>query len=209
MTKAIDELALKVRNKTGFPIFEEDIPKFARALIAEYEKAAGSEPVAHVHTFQNGGEALSWFGESSNAASSPDWVSSKPLYARPDPRVAELEAENEQLKTVPMKYRRMEFNAQLQQENASLQEENDTLRRIHEENIEILTRQRDEYKADAERMNFLENKVPSSYTGLSFDYVKHVESGYVLEKGFRICWHHRLGKRFETIRAAIDDAIGE
>ena len=69
-------------------------------------------------------------------------------------QVAELKAENKRLKTVPMKYRRMEFNAQLQKENADLQfrndrlvqnyaevtEEKDTLRRIHAENIEILTR---------------------------------------------------------------------
>lgn len=48
-------------------------------------------------------------------------------------QIAELKAENERLKTVPMKYRRMEFNAQLQKENDELK------------------RQRDEYKADAER----------------------------------------------------------
>ena len=35
-------------------------------------------------------------------------------------RVAELEAENVRLKTVPMKYRRMTFNAQLQGENNEL-----------------------------------------------------------------------------------------
>jgi hypothetical protein len=35
-------------------------------------------------------------------------------------RISELERELEAAKTVPMKYRRMEFNAQLQQENESL-----------------------------------------------------------------------------------------
>lgn len=35
-------------------------------------------------------------------------------------KVAELEKENARLKTVPMKYRRMQFNAQLQDENAEL-----------------------------------------------------------------------------------------
>ena len=35
-------------------------------------------------------------------------------------KIAELEAEVERLKTVPMKYRRMAFNAQLQDENSEL-----------------------------------------------------------------------------------------
>lgn len=39
-------------------------------------------------------------------------------------RIAELEAANARLKTVPMKYRRMEFNAQLQQRIAELEREN-------------------------------------------------------------------------------------
>ena len=42
------------------------------------------------------------------------------LGKHPDPRIAELEAEVSSLKTVPMKYRRMEFNAQLQRENEVL-----------------------------------------------------------------------------------------
>ena len=75
-------------------------------------------------------------------------------------QLAELKAENERLNTVPMKYRRMAFNAQLQKENEDLQfrndrlvqdfadvtEENDALRRIHAENIEIFKRQLAEYK---------------------------------------------------------------
>lgn len=75
--------------------------------------------------------------------------------------LAEYKAENERLNTVPMKYRRMAFNAQLQKENEDLQfrndrlvqdfadvtEENDALRRIHAENIEIFKRQLAEYKA--------------------------------------------------------------
>ena len=35
-------------------------------------------------------------------------------------KVAELEEENARLRTVPMKYRRMAFNAQLQDENNEL-----------------------------------------------------------------------------------------
>lgn len=63
-------------------------------------------------------------------------------------RVRELEEENARLKTVPMRYRRMQFNAELQDENAALrqqlqsaQEENNTLRRIHKENIDILVKE--------------------------------------------------------------------
>ena len=42
-------------------------------------------------------------------------------------KCAELEAKVEQLKMVPMKYRRMEFNAQLQRENMELRVERDAL----------------------------------------------------------------------------------
>ena len=41
---------------------------------------------------------------------------------------ASRDAEIARLKTVPMKYRRMEFNAQLQDEVAKLEKENDQLR---------------------------------------------------------------------------------
>lgn len=51
-----------------------------------------------------------------------------------DPRIEEAEAElrrlqaqNERLKTLPMKYRRMEFNAQLQTENDRLRAQRDEL----------------------------------------------------------------------------------
>jgi hypothetical protein len=45
------------------------------------------------------------------------------MVADRDAKIAALNAENERLKTVPMKYRRMEFNAQLQNENFSLRTE--------------------------------------------------------------------------------------
>ena len=45
-------------------------------------------------------------------------------------RVAELEAENAKLRTIPLKYRRMEFNAQLQQEVQRLEAENAALRAV-------------------------------------------------------------------------------
>ena len=42
--------------------------------------------------------------------------------------IARLRAELERLKTVPMKYRRMEFNAQLQEENSKLRAEVELMR---------------------------------------------------------------------------------
>lgn len=44
------------------------------------------------------------------------------MHAYADAEKAALRAELERLKTVPMKYRRMAFNAQLQTENAALRE---------------------------------------------------------------------------------------
>lgn len=43
-----------------------------------------------------------------------------------------LQAENERLKTLPMKYRRMEFNAQLQTENDRLRAQRDELLKVLE-----------------------------------------------------------------------------
>ncbi len=55
--------------------------EFSRRLVAELAK---QEPVAFIHTFESG-EALSWFGESSNYTGRPDFVKSTPLYAAPIP----------------------------------------------------------------------------------------------------------------------------
>lgn len=61
---------------------------------------------------------------------------------------------------------------------------------------------------DAERLDWLEKKVVSKgMHGLSFDFVRHVEDGQVLERGVRIMWRHHLGERHPTIRAAIDEAL--
>lgn len=67
-------------------------------------------------------------------------------------RIAVLEQENARLSAIPMKYRRMEFNAQLQNENTHLQEESDTLRRIHAENLAILNQQLALAQADNQRL---------------------------------------------------------
>lgn len=47
--------------------------------------------------------------------------------AERDARIAELEQENAKLKTVPMKYRRMAFNAELQEKVAGLERQHEAL----------------------------------------------------------------------------------
>jgi len=56
--------------------------------------------------------------------------------------LAEKDAEIERLKTVPMKYRRMAFNAQLQEENKALR----TAMTTGERKVRLLTNQRDKAK---------------------------------------------------------------
>lgn len=51
---------------------------------------------------------------------------------------------------------------------------------------------------------WLEEQAEKSRTGISFDYCRHVEEGYVVEKGFRFMRHHHLGQRAESIRKAIE-----
>ena len=66
----------------------------------------------------------------------------------------------------------------------------------------------DDVVRDAERLNDLEALVKSKgMHGLSFDYCRHVEDGYVVEKGFRLMWRHTLCERKPTLREAIDAAM--
>lgn len=91
----IDELALKVGAEIWPDTVRntEECARFARIIIAEYEKAAGSEPVVvvspkpHHKTWSEIDKLLR--------------VGTK-LYMRPDQRVAELEAEIKRLQEVVM-----------------------------------------------------------------------------------------------------------
>jgi regulator of replication initiation timing len=65
-----------------------------------------------------------------------------------DARIAELEAEVERLKAVPMKYRRMEFNAKLQAERDQLEAELAQLRITSEVASRHLMRERDDAWAE-------------------------------------------------------------
>lgn len=59
---------------------------------------------------------------------------------------------------------------------------------------------------DAARMDWLEQQVRQSRTGVSFDYGRSVDGGLVTEKGYRFMKHHLLCDRMPTLRAAIDAA---
>lgn len=60
---------------------------------------------------------------------------------------------------------------------------------------------------DAARLDFLEQMAKASRTGVSLDWVKYVEDWAVKENGYRVCWHHHLGARAVSVRAAIDEAM--
>jgi len=63
--------------------------------------------------------------------------------------------------------------------------------------------------SDTEIIKWLEEQAKKSRTGISFDYCRHVEDGYVVEKGFRFMRHHHLGQRFKSIREAVEHEVGE
>lgn len=59
---------------------------------------------------------------------------------------------------------------------------------------------------DKELLDWLEAQSKASRTGISFDYVRYVEDGQVLEKGYRFMRRHFLGERRDTLREAIRSA---
>jgi hypothetical protein len=75
-------------------------------------------------------------------------------------------AEIERLKTVPMKYRRMAFNAQLQEENAQLSEKIDSLTKERDAAIAAaVAAERDACAAVCENGNFLHDAAPTAIFG--------------------------------------------
>jgi hypothetical protein len=106
--------------------------------------------------------------------------------AERDARIAKLEAENTKLRTVPMKYRRMAFNAELQVKVAELEDRNRDLyedvqrfkgHAMNEKAARLeLERQLEEARKDAERYRWLrdiagmqERDDVSVYCGNDFD----------------------------------------
>ena len=80
---------------------------------------------------------------------------------------------------------------------------------VRSDRIEQLEAERDELKADATRLNYIEQLAERSRSGVTIDYAKYVEDGRVLERGYRISWFHHLGDREKTLRKAIDTAIAK
>jgi hypothetical protein len=71
---------------------------------------------------------------------------------------------------------------------------------------ELLFKENAELRKDAERLDWVESQALMSRTGVSFDYVRLVEDGLVVEKGFRVMQHRHTGGRTTSIRSAIDSA---
>lgn len=63
------------------------------------------------------------------------------------------------------------------------------------------------WKRDAERIEWLEEQTKKSYTGISFDYYRHVEDGYVLDHGYRFMRRHFASGFKDSLRKAIDAAM--
>jgi hypothetical protein len=59
------------------------------------------------------------------------------------------------------------------------------------------------FEKDSQRLQWIEDKSKSSYTGITFDYVKHQED----KRGYRIMWFHKLNGKFPSLRSAIDSAM--
>ena len=56
---------------------------------------------------------------------------------------------------------------------------------------------------DSALLDWLEEQARNSQTGVSFDYCKYTEDGYVIEKGYRFMCRHFLGERKPTLREAV------
>jgi hypothetical protein len=58
-------------------------------------------------------------------------------------------------------------------------------------------------------LDWLEVQAKKSPTGISFDYVNHVEEGRVLDRGFRFMRRFFIGEPQKTLRDAIKEAVQE
>lgn len=59
---------------------------------------------------------------------------------------------------------------------------------------------------DAERLDFIEQQIRKSRTGVSFDWVPSVDGD---PSGYRMMWRHKIHEQKKTLRAAIDEAMRE
>ena len=73
--------------------------------------------------------------------------------------------------------------------------------------IERLQAECEGLRKDAERIEWLEAQTKKSYTGISFDYHRHVEDGYVVDHGYRFMRRHFASGFKDSLRKAIDAAM--
>lgn len=74
---------------------------------------------------------------------------------------------------------------------------------------EALMAECEKLRKDAERIEWLEEQTKKSRTGISFDYHRHVEDGYVIEHGYRFMRRHFASGFKDSLRKAIDSAMQE
>lgn len=56
---------------------------------------------------------------------------------------------------------------------------------------------------DSQMLDWLQEQAKKSPTGISFDFVNHVEDGHVVERGFRFMRRFFIGEQKRDIREAI------
>lgn len=56
---------------------------------------------------------------------------------------------------------------------------------------------------DTQMLEWLQEQAKKSPTGISFDFVNHVEDGHVIERGFRFMRRFFIGEQKPNIRDAI------
>lgn len=64
----------------------------------------------------------------------------------------------------------------------------------------------EQLRKDAERLDFIEQRIRKSYTGVSFDWVPSIEYD---PSGYRMMWRHTVFDQKKTLRAAIDEAMSK
>lgn len=76
-----------------------------------------------------------------------------------------------------------------------------------QQEVKRLQSRLEELEMDAARLDYLEKVAKYSRSGVSVDWAKYSEDGYVLERGYRVMSYHTLYERKPSIRLAIDAAM--
>lgn len=77
------------------------------------------------------------------------------------------------------------------------------------EQVDTLKAECEKLRKDAERIEWLGEQTKKSYTGISFDYHRYVEDGYVVDHGYRFMRRHFASGFKDSLRKAIDAAMQE